>query len=1155
MRVVMQVTLHYEVIVMQVTLHDMRVVMQVTLHYEVIVMQVTLHDKKVVMQVTLHYEAIVMQVTLHDKRIVMQVTLHYEAIVMQVTLHDKRIVMQVTLHYKAIVTQVTLHDKRLVMQVELHYEAIVMQVTLHDKRIVMQVTLHDKRIETIIPPTTVEEKAQRKAELKERSTLLMALHNEYQLKFNSYKDAKSLIHAIKNRFGDINQKFLRSLSREWTMHTIVRRNKPEIKTLSLDDLFNNLKAYESEVKGTSSSTTNSHNVAIMYSSSTNRAVNTVQGVNTANTQGVVDSSTTVENLSDAVIYSFFASQPSIPKLDDEDLQQIHPDDLEEMNLRFDKSKVECFNYHKKGHFARECEAPRNQDSRNKEPTRRTVPVEETTLNALVSQCDGFGHDLSDQAEDGPTNFALMAYSSTSSSSSTNSKAEAVNTACYVQNRVLVINPHNKTPYELFLGIKPTLRFMRQFRCPVAILNTIDHLGNQSNGSVGTQACDSVVQRILLVMDSNHQGRRKRKDAEDPQNKDSKLSSTEEPRVNQEKDENVNSTNNINIVSLTINVPGIEDNVIDDNIVYGCADVPNMPDLEEISRFSDAEDDHTRADMNNLDTYFQVSPVPTTRIRKDHPLNQVIGDVQPAIQAWNISKNLEKHRWMSRVLFYGLIKEEVYVCQPPRFEDPNFPNKVYNIEKALYGLHQAPRAWYEILSTYLLDNRFQKGKIEKTSFIKKDKSDILLVQVYVDYIIFESTRKELCTKFEKITHKKSKMSSIGELTFFLGLQVKQKEDGIFISQDKYVNEILKKFDFSDVKTASIPMKTKKPLIKDEDGVEVDVYMYRSMIGSLMYLTSSRPDIIFAYSKDSHFDLVAYTNSDYAGASLDWKSIIGGCQFLGCRDSNEKKLIQMIKINTDQNVADLLTKAFDAKNINGEAHIHTKVDGKKVIISQATIMRYLKFEDEGGVDCLSNEVIFKQLTLMGSTMASAIICLATNQKSNFSKYIFDSMLKHFDSGNKFLMYPRNMKRVDNIVDEVVNEEMEDSLVRVTTTTASLDAEHDRGVNTPQSGEDSLKLTELIEICTKLQQRVLDLKTIKTNQSIKIDSLKRRVTKLEKKQGSRTHNLKRLYKVDLSARIESSDEEQSLGEEDASKQERNIADIDADAETTLVNETTED
>ncbi|GJW04241.1 hypothetical protein Tco_1563097, partial [Tanacetum coccineum] len=166
--------------------------------------------------------------------------------------------------------------------------------------------------ETVIPPTSVEDKAQRRAEFKARSTLLMALPNEHQLKFNSYKDSKILMQAIKNRFGDI-------------------------ETLSLDDLFNNLKACESEVKGTSSSTTNSHNVAFLSSSSINsatRAVNIAQGVNTAITQGAADSSTTVENLSNALIYSFFASQPSIPQLDNEDLQQIHPGDLEKIDLRW-----------------------------------------------------------------------------------------------------------------------------------------------------------------------------------------------------------------------------------------------------------------------------------------------------------------------------------------------------------------------------------------------------------------------------------------------------------------------------------------------------------------------------------------------------------------------------------------------------------------------------------------------------------------------------------------------------------------------------------------------------------------------------------------------------------------------------------------------------
>ncbi|GJZ38960.1 putative ribonuclease H-like domain-containing protein [Tanacetum coccineum] len=261
--------------------------------------------------------------------------------------------------------------------------------------------------------------------------------------------------------------------------------------------------------------------------------------------------------------------------------------------------------------------------------------------------------------------------------------------------------------------------------------------------------------------------------------------------------------------------------------------------------------------------------------------------------------------------YGKIEEEVYVCQPPGFEDPDFPDRVYKVEKALYGLHQAPRAWYETLSTYLLDNGFQRGKIDKTLFIKRDKGDILLVQVYVDDIIFGSTKKSLCTEFEKMMHKKFQMSSMGELTFFLGLQVKQKEDGIFISQDKYVTEILKKFGFSDVKTASTPMETHKPLLKDADGEDVDEHLYRSMIRSLMYLTSLRSDIMFATKIhiDNESTICIVKNPVFHSKT---KHIVIRHHFI--RDSNEKKLIQMIKIHTEQNVADLLTKALMLADLN-------------------------------------------------------------------------------------------------------------------------------------------------------------------------------------------------------------------------------------------------
>ncbi|GJZ28327.1 putative ribonuclease H-like domain-containing protein [Tanacetum coccineum] len=616
---------------------------------------------------------------------------------------------------------------------------------------------------------------------------------------------------------------------------------------------------------------------------------------------------------------------------------------------------------------------------------------------------------------------------------------------------------------------------------------------------------------------------------------------------QEKEDNVNSTNNINVASTNeVNTVGGKTSI----------ELPfdlNMSVLEDYNIFDSSrndEDDGAEADMNNLDRTIKVSPNPTIRIHKDHPLDQVIGDLQSATQTRRMSKNLEEHgfeepkkvihalkdpswieamqeellqfklqevwtlvdlpngkraigtKWVFRnkkdergivirnkarlvaqgytqeegidydevfapvarieairlflayalfkdfvvyqmdvksVFLYGKIEEEVYVCQPLGFEDPDFPDRVYKVEKALYGLHQAPRAWYGTLSTYLLDNEFQRGKIDKTLFIKRHKGDILMVQ----------------------------MTSMGELMFFLGLQVQQKNDGIFISQDKYVGEILKKFGFIEVKTASTPMETQKPLLKDEDGEEVDVHMYRSMIGSLMYLTSSRPDIMFEvcacaryqvnpkvshlhvvkrifmylkgqpklglwYLKDSSFDLVAYTDRV--------ENFIIEAEYVAALSCCGKVLW----------IQNQLLDYGVVKTINGEVQLHALVDGKKIIISEASVRRDLKLEDEeeaeqesGNITKAQSKATLNESSSLGSTSGGGPRCQET---------IGDIAQNRFE----------NVFKLSN-----------DSLLV-------------RG-NTLQSDEDRLKFDELMALCTTLQSRVLDLEKTKTTQANEIDHRK--------------------------------------------------------------------
>ncbi|GJV56313.1 retrovirus-related pol polyprotein from transposon TNT 1-94 [Tanacetum coccineum] len=264
---------------------------------------------------------------------------------------------------------------------------------------------------------------------------------------------------------------------------------------------------------------------------------------------------------------------------------------------------------------------------------------------------------------------------------------------------------------------------------------------------------------------------------------------------------------------------------------------------------------------------------------------------------------------------GFINEEVYVAQPPGFIDFAKPNYVYRLKKALYGLKQAPKAWYDRLKAFLIKHDYSMGMVDNTLFTKKKDSNLIIVQIYVDDIIFGSTCQEMCDDFAKIMHDEFEMSMMGELNFFLGLQIKQLDDGIFFNQSKYIKEMLKKFGLEDSKPMKTPMSTETKLTRDEEGESVDNTKYRGMIGSLLYLTASRPDIMFSvclcarfqedpktshleavkrifryikgtthlglwYPKGSDIEIIVYVDSDHARDYVDRKSTSGVCTFMGC-----------------------------------------------------------------------------------------------------------------------------------------------------------------------------------------------------------------------------------------------------------------------------------
>ncbi|XP_052291943.1 uncharacterized protein LOC127900768, partial [Citrus sinensis] len=476
-------------------------------------------------------------------------------------------------------------------------------------------------------------------------------------------------------------------------------------------------------------------------------------------------------------------------------------------------------------------------------------------------------------------------------------AEAVNTACYVLNRVLIRPNLNKTPYELWKDRKPNIGYFKVFGCKCFVLNTKDNLGKfDSKSDVGiflgysnsSKAYRVYNKRTLVVEESMHVSFQiEPKSFEDAENDESWIMAMQE-ELNQFERNNVWELVPKPEHQSIIGTKWVFRNKMDESGVV----VRNKARLvaQGYNQEEGIDFDETFAPVVRLES---IRMLLAYACHKDFILFQM--DVKSAF-------------------LNGYIMEEVYVKQPPGFENEKFPNHVYKLLKALYGLKQAPRAWYDRLKNFLLENDFSMGKADTTLFVKHKNQDILIVQIYVDDIIFGSTNELLCKEFSSCMSKEFEMSMMGELKYFLGLQIKQNEEGIFINQAKYVKDLLKRFGIDDSKTKNTPMSTTTKLDKDEKGKEVDIKMYRGMIGSLLYLTASRPDIMFSvclcarfqscpkeshllavkrifrylsgtidiglwYPRGTHIDLTCFSDADFAGYKVDRKSTSGTCYILG------------------------------------------------------------------------------------------------------------------------------------------------------------------------------------------------------------------------------------------------------------------------------------
>nr|GEW75321.1 putative ribonuclease H-like domain-containing protein [Tanacetum cinerariifolium] len=1059
------------------------------------------------------------------------------------------------------------------------------------------------------------------------SERLDQIHDRLQKLINQLKILRESLSQ-----EDINLKFLRSLPTEWRTHTLIWSNKTDLEEQSLDDLFNDLKIYEAEVKSSSS------------------AISAAASVSAVSAKIPVYALPNVDTLSNAVIYSFFGSQSSSLQLDNDDLKQIDADDLEEMDLKWQMAMltVECYNCHRKGQFARKHRSLKDiRRNDAAEPQRRTIPVENSTSNALVSQCDGVGsYDWSFQKEEEPTNYALMAFTSSSSSSDNesddsfppspiydryqsgdgyhtvpppytgifmppkpdlvfhnapndvetvhvafnvelshtkpnndlshtykpsapiiedwvsdledefetkipknvpsfvqpteqvksprpyqyarmplpNPQRHVVPTTVVTKFKLVPINtarpvtaaipkPHVTRPRSAKLIVtkphSPPRRHINHSPSPKAstfppkvtaakvpqdkgvidsgcsrhmtgnmsYLSDFEELnsgyvafgGNPKGGKISGKGVqeqfdaekskeENVQQYVLFPVWSSGSTNPHNTDGDvafdekEPEFKGRKpqfevyvspSSSAQSKKHDDKTKREAKGKSHVESLAGYRNLSVEFQDFFDDNINEVNATDSPVPAVGKIS--TNNTNPFSAAGPSNVAfslTHGKSSLIPPTRVHKDHPVIQIIGDLSSATQTRSMTSvakdqghtqeeeidyeevfalvaRIEAIRLflgyasfmgffvyqmdVKSTFLYGTIEEEVYVCQPPGFEDPDYPDKVFKVVKALYGLHQAPRAWYETLASYLLEN--------------------------------------------------------------------------------------------DGKSASTPIDTEKPLLKDPDGEDVDLHTYRSMIGSLMYLTSSRPDIM-----------------------------------------------------------------------------------KMVIIIEATIRDALCLDDAEGIECLPNEEIFTKLERIGKQVGDL--------SSHTTKYSSPALTQKVFVNMR--MVGKGCFRVETLLFEgmIVAQQVSEGAIEVNVDDVpavgvvdegdasaaddevpaaidepmiplpppptqlpppSLIAHPQSPQRQPQSPQDARisidHLQNLLDTCTTLTRRVKNLEQDKIAQALEITKLKQRVKKLEKR--NKASKLRRLKRVSTAQRVKTSDDTVM---DDVSKQGRIIADMDVDKDVTL-------